>query len=169
MNQTITAKLKYLKIAPRKTRFVADLVRGLSVENAEVQLLTNRRRAAAHLLKLLRSAVANAKKATLAPEKLFVKEIRVDQGPRLKRFMPRAFGRATKIEKKMSHVTLILGEMEKPRPPKFVIAEKPKKEKKEKKPKVEKTKEEFKEKKAVPEKPKAQPGFFRKIFRRKAV
>ena len=168
MNQTITAKLKYLKIAPRKTRFVADLVRGLTVEEAEVQLLVNRRRAAVALLKLLRSAAASAKVAKLAPENLFVKEIRVDQGPRLKRFMPRAFGRTTKIEKKMSHVTLVLGELEKPGARKFTIQEKPKKEKKVKPPKAEKAKEEFKEKK-VAEKPKTQPGFFRRIFRRKAV
>ncbi len=167
--QTVTAKLKYLKIAPRKTRFVADLVRGLSVENAEVELLTNRRRAAAALLKLLRSAVANAKRATLTPEKLYVKEIKVDQGPRLKRFMPRAFGRATKIEKKMSHVTLVLGTMEKPKAARFVIQEKPKKEKRAKPPKAEKEKKEFKEKEKVAEKPKSQPGFFRRIFRRKSV
>jgi len=167
--QTVTAKLKYLRIAPRKARLVADLLRGLSVEEAEVELLTNRRRAAAALLKLLRSAVANAKRATLSPEKLYVKEIKVDQGPRLKRFLPRAFGRATKIEKKMSHVTIVLGELEKPRPSKFIIQGKPKKEKKVKTPKAEKTKEEFKEKKVAAPKPKEQPGFFRRIFRRKSV
>ncbi len=172
MTQNITAKLKYLKIAPRKTRFVADLVRGLPVGAAEAELLSNPRRPAVAILKLLRSAVSNAKKATLAPEKLYVKEIKVDQGPRLKRFMPRAFGRANLIEKKMSHVTLVLGVAEKPFAEIFVIAEKPKKEKKEKKikePKAAKGKEEFKEKKAAAPKPKEQPGFFRRIFRRKAV
>ena len=167
--ETITAKLKYLKIAPRKTRFVADLVRGMTVNDAEAALLTNRRRPAVALLKLLRSALANAKKAALTPEKLYIKEIRVDQGPRLKRFLPRAFGRANLIEKKMSHVTLVLGTMEKPQPQKYVIQERPKKEKKVKPSKAEKEKEEFKEKKVAAPKPKEQPGFFRKIFRRKAV
>lgn len=171
MRETVTAKLKYLKISPRKVRFVADLVRGLSIEEAEVQLMANNRRPAAAILKLLRSAVANAKKESLSPNSLYVKEIKVDQGPRLKRFMPRAFGRATLIEKKMSHVTIVLGKMVKPKASKFTLIGKPKKEKKVKLPKEKKEvkeKEAPKEKKTV-EKPKAQPGFLRKIFRRKSV
>jgi large subunit ribosomal protein L22 len=97
-------------MAPRKVRSVGDLVKGLSVNEAEAQLLVQRRRPAKPLLKLLRSAVANAKNnGQLNVEHLFVKTIRVDGGPMLKRYLPRARGSASPIEKKMSHVTLILG------------------------------------------------------------
>ena len=104
-----TAKLNYLRIAPRKVRSVADLIRGLSVNEAEAQLLMVRRRPAASLLKLLRSAVANAKNKQINPDHLFIAEIRVDQGPMLKRILARALGSASPIQKKMSHVTLVLG------------------------------------------------------------
>jgi large subunit ribosomal protein L22 len=107
--QTQTAKLNYLRIAPRKTRSVADLIRGLSVNEAEAQLMVQRRRPAKALLKLLRSAVSNAKNNKLNETHLFVKEIRVDGGPMLKRYLPRARGSASPIQKKMSHVTMILG------------------------------------------------------------
>ena len=107
--ETQTAKLNYLRIAPRKTRSVADLVRGLSVNEAEAQLMFQRRRPAKALLKLLRSGVANAKNNKLNVDHLFIKEIRVDGGPMLKRYLPRARGSASPIQKKMSHVTLVLG------------------------------------------------------------
>jgi large subunit ribosomal protein L22 len=108
MQQQI-AKLNYLRIAPRKVRSVADLIRGLSVNDAEAQLFMVRRRPAQPLLKLLRSAVANAKNKQINPDHLFISEIRVDQGPMLKRIMPRARGSASPIQKKMSHVTIVLG------------------------------------------------------------
>jgi len=121
--KTQTAKLNYLRIAPRKTRLVAHLIKGLSVNEAEAQLLVNPKRPSEVILKLLRSAVANAKNnQKLDPESLFVKEIRVDQGPMLKRFLPRAMGRASALQKKSSHITLILGEMEKPKTARFKIA-----------------------------------------------
>src|SRR6202044_4234810 len=107
--QQQTAKLSYLRIAPRKTRSVADLIRGLSVNDAEAQLLVQRRRPSQALLKLLRSAVANAKNNKLNADHLFVSEIRVDGGPMLKRSLPRARGSASPIQKKMSHVTITLG------------------------------------------------------------
>src|ERR1700734_3396770 len=107
--QQQTAKLSYLRIAPRKTRSVADLIRGLSVNEAEAQLMVQRRRPAKALLKLLRSAVANAKNNKLNADHLFIKEIRVDGGPMLKRYLPRARGSASPIQKKMSHVTMVLG------------------------------------------------------------
>jgi len=106
---TQTAKLNYLRIAPRKTRSVADLIRGLPVNDAEAQLMVQSRRPAKALLKLLRSAVANAKNNKLNVDHLFVKEIRVDGGPMLKRYLPRARGSASPLQKKMSHVTLVLG------------------------------------------------------------
>jgi large subunit ribosomal protein L22 len=105
-----TATLRYLKMAPRKVRSVGDLVKGLSVNDAEAQLLVQRRRPAKALLKLLRSAVANAKSnQKFDPEHLFVASVRVDGGPMLKRILPRARGSADPIQKKMSHVTITLG------------------------------------------------------------
>lgn len=105
-----TATLRYLRMAPRKVRSVGDLVKGLSVNDAEAQLLIQTRRPAKALLKLLRSAVANAKSnQKLDAEKLFVQNVRVDGGPMLKRILPRARGSASPIQKKMSHVTITLG------------------------------------------------------------
>ena len=182
MPQSVAAKLKYLRIAPRKTRFIADVIRGLSVNEAEAQLLLSPRRASPAILKLLRSAVADAKNNhQLEPSKLYVKEIKVDQGPKFKRFAPRAFGRVNLIEKKTSHVTLILGVSDKLTEPRFVIQEKQKKEKTET-PKEQKKKEQQekpsakdgitptgKEKQAPEIKPTAKPGFFKKVFRRKSI
>jgi large subunit ribosomal protein L22 len=170
--KTTTAKLNYLKIAPRKTRLVADVLKGLSVNEAEAQLLLSQKRAAEPLIKLLRSAVANAKNKQLNPERLFIKEIRVDQGPMMKRFIPRAMGRATAIQKKSSHITLVLAESEKLKAPRFKIV-KPEKVKKEKtKTKEIKTEKET-EKPKLPEKetakPAEKPGFVKKIFRRKSI
>jgi large subunit ribosomal protein L22 len=109
-----TATLHYLRVAPRKVRSVGDLIKGLSVNEAEAQLMVQRRRPAQPLLKLLRSAVANAKNnAKLDPAHLVVTSVRVDGGPMLKRFLPRARGSASPIEKKMSHVTITLGVDEK--------------------------------------------------------
>lgn len=125
--ETQTAKLNYLRIAPRKTRSVADLIRGLSVNDAEAQLMVQRRRPAKALLKLLRSAVANAKNNKLNVDHLFVKEIRVDGGPMLKRYLPRARGSASPIQKKMSHITITLGVNEKLKPKyKIVVPKKSK-------------------------------------------
>jgi large subunit ribosomal protein L22 len=170
--KTTTAKLNYLKIAPRKTRLVADVLKGLSVNEAEAQLLLSQKRAAEPLIKLLRSAVANAKNKQLNPERLFIKEIRVDQGPMMKRFIPRAMGRATAIQKKSSHIILVLAESEKLKAPRFKIV-KPEKVKKEKtKTKKIKTEKET-EKPKLPEKetakPAEKPGFVKKIFRRKSI
>lgn len=109
MEQQI-AKLNYLKMAPRKVRAVGDLIKGLSVNEAEAQLLIQPRRSASALLKLLRSAVANAKNnKKIDPDRLFVFNIRVDKGPMLKRSLPRARGSASPIHKVMSNVILILG------------------------------------------------------------
>ena len=105
-----TAKLNYLRIAPRKVRSVGDLIKGLSVNDAEAQLLVQTRRPAKAILKLLRSAVANARNnKRMNVEHLFVESIRVDGGPMLKRMLPRARGSASEIQKKMSNVTLVLG------------------------------------------------------------
>jgi large subunit ribosomal protein L22 len=108
-----TAHLKYLRITPRKVRVVADLIRGKKVGAALNMLAYVEKRAALPLAKLLRSAVANAdqkSKGQLDVDTLYVRELTVDQGPSMRRFMPRALGRAYKITKKTSHITIIVGE-----------------------------------------------------------
>ncbi len=104
-----TAKLRYLRITPRKVRVVANLIRGKKVDHALAQLAFVEKRAAEPLAKLLRSAVANAdqaSKGSVDVDQLVVKELMVDQGPSLRRYMPRAMGRAFKILKKTSHISL---------------------------------------------------------------
>lgn len=171
--KTITVKLRYLKIATRKVRSVADIMRGLSLREAEAQLLFSPRRASNNLLKLLRSAAANAKQQKLNVDKLLITEVRVDQGPKQKRWMPRARGSMSPIEKRTSHVTLVLKESDTVRPVKFVIHEKPKKQKEEKKKKVkkpeDKKKKEEKREKDEGTKQTKEPGVFRKVFRRKSI
>ena len=103
--------MNYLRVAPRKARLVADLIRRKPAKEALVQLRFSPKRGAGPLLKLLKSAVQNARhNFNLSADNLYVKEIRVDQGPVHKRWMPRAFGRAGMIRKKTSHITLILND-----------------------------------------------------------
>ncbi len=117
-----TAKLRYLHIAPRKVRLIANTLRGLSTQEAEAQLMTRPQRSAMPLRKLIKSAMANAMaNNTGAKATWIIQEIRVDQGPVLERFLPRAQGRATPLQKKMSHVTVMLREG-KTRLDRFVIA-----------------------------------------------
>ncbi len=104
-----TAQLNYIRIAPRKVRLVADLVRGKSARHAATILSTLPKGAAAPLLKLLRSAEANARHAAQGSTgDLYVKRIVVNEGPRLKRFRPRAFGRAAQILKRTSRISITL-------------------------------------------------------------
>lgn len=163
-----TAKLNYLKIAPRKARRVGDLLKGLSVNEAEAQLLMVRSRPAPILLKLLRSAVANAKNnQKLDPEKLYIESLRVDGGPMLKRSLPRARGMATPIQKKMSNITLVLAENSEIKSPRFKIVVP----KKTKLPRAEAKETKKKDKKTSEETPAVKPkkpSFFKKVFSRKA-
>ncbi len=107
----IKAKLKYLRSAPRKVRLVADMVRGKNVEDAINVLNFSPRKVALPIAKLIHSAVANAEEnGGIDVDILYVKKIHVDEGPTMKRFMPRAMGRATRINKRTSHVTLVLDE-----------------------------------------------------------
>ncbi len=105
------ASLRFLRVAPRKVRLVADEVRGRKVGDALAMLKYTPQAAAKPLAKLLRSAVANAeqKGGRVDVDALFVKTLTVDQGPKMRRFMPRAMGRAYRIEKKTSHVYVELG------------------------------------------------------------
>ncbi len=109
----IKAKLGHLRISPRKVRLVADLLRGLEAEAAVAQLRFINKGAAQPLLKLLNSALANAKNNfDLEKEVLFVEKIFVNAGPTLKRWLPRAMGRATQLRKRSCQVELILGQKE---------------------------------------------------------
>jgi large subunit ribosomal protein L22 len=105
------AHLRFLRVAPRKVRLVADTVRGQKVGDALAMLKYTPQAAAEHLSKLLRSAVANAeqKGGRVDVDALYVKTLTVDQGPKMRRFMPRAMGRAYRVEKKTSHVYVELG------------------------------------------------------------
>ena len=105
------AQLRFLRVAPRKVRLVANEVRGLKVGDALALLKYTPQAAAGHLSKLLRSAVANAeqKGGRVDVDALFVKTLTVDQGPKMRRFMARAMGRAYRVEKKTSHVYVELG------------------------------------------------------------
>ncbi len=104
------AKLKFTRIAPRKAMLAADLIRGKKSEEALNLLSFTPKAAAKIVLKLLKSAVANATQKKIDVDRLYVKTITVDQGPTMKRFMPRAQGRATSIRKRTSHITIVLDE-----------------------------------------------------------
>ena len=109
MKQLVTAKLSYLRMGPRKVRLVADLIRGRSVGRAIDILTVTNKRPAKPLLKLLMSAVANAKhNFSLAQDALKVATLTVDGGPMLKRWMPKAHGRATPVRERTSHINLVL-------------------------------------------------------------
>jgi large subunit ribosomal protein L22 len=111
-NMLTTVKLRYLRIAPRKVRLVADLIRNKSVEEAQTILNFTTKKAAGPLMKLLKSAVASAKNNfQLEESNLRVSKIIVDEGPKFKRWMPRARGQAYEIQKKTSHITLVLDEI----------------------------------------------------------
>lgn len=103
------ARAKYIREAPRKTRLVIDLIRGKNAGEAAVILQFTPREAARTVLKVLNSAVANAvQKGAAGADSLTVKEAFVDEGPTLKRFRPRAQGRASRINKRSSHITIIV-------------------------------------------------------------
>ena len=105
------AVAKYIRISPQKARLVADVVRGQDVETAITTLRFMSKKAARILRKVLESAVANAEQTeTIDVDTLYVKEIQINGGPMLKRFRPRAMGRATRILKRTSHITVVVDE-----------------------------------------------------------
>ena len=104
------AVTKYVRISPRKARLAADLIRGLPVETARLQLENCGLKGGRLLLKTLASAVANAEmQSDTSANKLKVEEVRVDEGPRMKRAKPRSRGSRHPFLKRMSHFTVILG------------------------------------------------------------
>ena len=107
----VRAVSKYLRVSPQKTRLVADMVRGKKVDEALILLRFTPKKSGRLITKVLRSAMANAENTNAGDlENLYIKTIQVDQGPRLKRFRPRAMGRATRIIKPSSHITVVLDE-----------------------------------------------------------
>lgn len=107
------AYLNYLRISPRKVQIVADLIRGKDVNTAMAVLMNTPKAAAEPLIKLLKSAVANAENNfNMDVESLYVSEVHVGPGPILKRMRPRAQGRAYRINKRTAHVTLAVAEKE---------------------------------------------------------
>jgi large subunit ribosomal protein L22 len=105
----ISARAKYVRSAPRKARLVMDHIRGKKVEQAQAILRHAPRAVSEDILKLLNSAVANAESSyELGPDELRVERAFVDEGPTIKRFRPRARGRATRILKRTSHMTIEL-------------------------------------------------------------
>jgi ribosomal protein L22 len=109
----VRAQAKYVRCAPRKARLVVDHIRGKSVGDARAILTHTPRAAARDVLKLLESAVANAENNhELDPDDLVIRKVYVDEGPTLKRYRPRALGRATRIRKRTSHMTIQLSPKE---------------------------------------------------------
>ncbi len=103
------AKNRFMKVSPRKVRFVIDAIRGMDVIKAQSYLTFTRRGPAPIILKTLNSAVSNAKQKFLGEsEDLKIAKIYVDQGPVMKRIQPRAMGRAYSIKKRTSHLTIVL-------------------------------------------------------------
>lgn len=108
----VRAHSRFIRQSPYKVRRVLDLVRGLPVEEAEHVLRLTNRAAASPIAKTLRSAVANAEhNHALDAEDLVVAEAFADEGPTLRRFKPRARGRATRINKRTSHITIVVSDM----------------------------------------------------------
>ena len=107
----VKASLKFARVGDQKARIVADLVRGKMVNEAIRILTFDNKKPAQMIKKLVESAVANAEqKQVIDVDNLYIKEILVDKGPFMKRYMPRAQGRASVIRKKSSHISLVLDE-----------------------------------------------------------
>ncbi len=107
----VKAKLRYARVGAFKARIVADLVRGMDVNEAIRALTFMKQKSAGMMKKLIESAVANAEdKKVIDVDNLYIKTITVDEGPSFKRFQPRAQGRAFMVKKKQSHINLTLDE-----------------------------------------------------------
>jgi large subunit ribosomal protein L22 len=110
---TVRATARFLRLAPRKARLIADQVRGMPVPEAQTLLQFSTRGAAGDLAKLIDSAAANAENNhDLVADDMRITEIRVDEGPTLKRWRARARGRAARVEKKTCHVSVVLTPIE---------------------------------------------------------
>jgi ribosomal protein L22 len=105
----VNARARFVRVAPRKARMVANQVRGLPIDDARALLRFSSRGAARDIVKLIDSAAANAEaNHDLVADDLLIKDIHVDDGPTLRRYRPRALGRATRINKRTSHIAVAL-------------------------------------------------------------
>jgi ribosomal protein L22 len=105
----VNASARFVRVAPRKARLVADQVRGMPIDDARALLRFSTRSAAQDIRKLIESAAANAEaNHDLVADDLLIKDIHVDEGPTLRRYRPRALGRATRINKRTSHIAVAL-------------------------------------------------------------
>jgi large subunit ribosomal protein L22 len=105
----VQAKLRHYRMAPRKTRLVTDMIKGMDVEQALNVLKVTRKKCAPVIHKLVESAVANAaQRGDMDVDALYIRKAYVDEGPTMRRFMPRAMGRATRINKRSCHITVVL-------------------------------------------------------------
>lgn len=109
--RTVTASARYLRLSPRKVRLVTNLVKNMWAIDAIVQLQFVNKKPAIYVSDVIKSAVANgANNFNLRKESLYIKTITCDAGPKLKRYMPRAQGRASEIRRPLSHITVVLEE-----------------------------------------------------------
>jgi ribosomal protein L22 len=105
----VRASARYVRVAPRKARLIADQVRGMHIEQARALLEFSPRGAAEDIRKLIESAAANAENNhDLVADEMLISEITVDEGPTLKRYRPRAMGRASRINKRTCHIAVAL-------------------------------------------------------------
>lgn len=179
----VKAKAKYIRMSPRKVRLVVDLIRGLDLDKAYAQLSLINKAAARPVEKLLNSAEANAHhNFEIEKDNLYIKEIRVDEGPVLQRWKARAYGRATEILRRSSHVNVVLEE----KVPSKAKAKKSREKKEERAKPDSVQKEELKEKKGPQgsfdakrkvkhrdkqhsdKKAEKEKGLFKKVFKRKS-
>lgn len=108
----VKAKVKFLRVSPKKVRFVLDIIRGLKAIDAQNQLKFFPKKSSKYILKLLNSAIANAENNfNLNKENLYVKSINADEGPALKRWTAKAFGTAAPIKKRSTHINIVLAEL----------------------------------------------------------
>lgn len=157
-------------MAPRKVRAIAGIMRGLTVNEAEAQLVLQPRRAAGPLLKLLRSAMAGAKQRGMTNvEDMIIEAIMVDGASMLKRSLPRARGMASPIQRKMSHITLILGDAKKETKRRFTMIVKKKSKLPLEDAKAAKKKQPMKIENADEKVDEKGPGFFKRTFTRKSI
>ncbi len=105
----VRASSRYVRLAPRKARLIADQVRGMHIEQARALLEFSPRGAAEDIRKLIESAAANAENNhDLVADEMLISEITVDEGPTLRRYRPRALGRASRINKRTCHIAVAL-------------------------------------------------------------
>ena len=167
----VQAKLNRLRMAPRKVRSVSNMIKGMDYMAARILLEHTSRKAATPVMKVLDSAAANGhNNLNFVKDNLYIKEILVDEGVKMKRYRPKGFGSAAPIQKKTSHITVILDEKVKG------LVRKPDEEKKPEKPVVVEEEQKTEKKQALPEvqKETGRKGDFfgnikRKMFRRKSI